>query len=328
MRRTTVFARTLAAGFGALVSLALGQPSPGSQAFDSSPAPRDIDLAALTLRDAADAVAFANRDMQAARAALDAARGLLISAGKRPNPTLTIGGGPGLMGQYSARDADLNANYSQTIERGNKANRDAFARALEAAQLRLKAGDIARTDVVRLRVEGGRSENEVQQARADLAIAREVLAALFAREREAGGIRAIDPWPPSGEAVPPRHRIDDLLEMRPDLRAAAARVRSAEASYELTKAQRTRDVNLAVVTDRNLPANGGTTLQFQVAIPLFINNDYGGDIVRTEAELKTARIELDKLRGSARSEAQRALEQFESMRSQLARFEGQIVPDA
>lgn len=321
-------------------------------------------------------MAFANRDMQAARAALDAARGLLISAGKRPNPTLTIGGGPGLMGQYSARDADLNASYSRTIERGNKralrtdaasaaqdaarlqidntfrqlrlaltaayfglkqeqerfelaqANRDAFARALEAAQLRLKAGDIARTDVVRLRVEGGRSENEVQQARADLAIAREVLAALFAREREAGGIRAIDPWPPSGEAVPPRHRIDDLLEMRPDLRAAAARVRSAEASYELAKAQRTRDVNLAVVTDRNLPANGGTTLQFQVAIPLFINNDYGGDIVRTEAELKTARIELDKLRGSARSEAQRALEQFESMRSQLARFEGQIVPDA
>lgn len=222
------------------------------------------------------------------------------------------------MGQYSARDADLNASYSQTIERGNKralrtdaasaaqdaarlqidntfrqlrlaltaayfglrqeqerfelaqANRDAFARALEAAQLRLKAGDIARTDVVRLRVEGGRSKNEVQQARADLATAREVLAALFAREREAGGIRAIDPWPPSGEAV----------EMRPDLRAAAARVRSAEASDELAKALRTCDVNLAVVTDRNLPANGGTTLQFQVTVPLFLNNDYGGDIAR------------------------------------------------
>ncbi|KDP87188.1 hypothetical protein CF70_002770 [Cupriavidus sp. SK-3] len=328
------------------------------------------------MRTALDLGFSSNRDLQSARATLDAASGVLVSAGKRPNPTLTVGAGPGLLGQYRLRDADVLINYSQLIERGNKrelrteaasraadaarldientfrqlrqalaaayftlkqeqerldvaqANRNAFARTREAAELRLKAGDIARVDVVRLRVEEGRSENELQQARADLAIARAVLATLLARERDAPAIRAIDPWPLPGEGLLRRDRIEELLEARPDIRAAAARVRSGEASFELAKAQRTRDVNVAVVTERNLPANGGTTLGVQLSIPLLIHNDYSGEIVRAQAELRSAQINLDKLRSNARSEVDRALEQFESTRIQLVRFETQIVPDA
>ena len=365
-------------------SLAAGQaelplPSLSGQPGEAVEQERDIaaaKLEALTLREAMN-VAFArNRDVQAARAALDAARGVYISAGKRPNPTLTLGGGPGLIGQYNARDADLLVGYSQPIERGNKrelrsdaagaaqdaarldidngfrqlrlavaatyyalkqeqerfelaqANRDAFAMTLEAAELRLKAGDVARSDLVRLRVEAGRGENEVQQARADLGIARAAIAAVLAREADARSIRVVDPWPIAGAATPWRDRMNDLIEIRSDVRASAARVRSAESSYELAKALRTRDFNLAVTTERNLPANGGTTLQFQVAIPLFVNNDYGGEIVRAEADLKTARINLEKVRGTARFEAERALELFDSARAQLARFESQIGPDA
>lgn len=78
------------------------------------------DLGALTLRAALDLGFSNNRDLQSARATLDAARGVLVSAGKRPNPTLTVGGGPGLLGQYRLRDADVLINYSQLIERGNK----------------------------------------------------------------------------------------------------------------------------------------------------------------------------------------------------------------
>lgn len=209
-----------------------------------------------------------------------------------------------------------------------QANRNAFARTREAAELRLKAGDIARVDLIRLRVEEGRSENELLQARADLAIARVVLATLLARERDALAVRAIDPWPLPGEGLLRRDRIDELLEVRPDIRAAAARVHSAEASFELAKVMRTRDVNVAVVTERNLPANGGTTLGLQLSIPLFINNDYGGEIVRAQAELTSTQINLEKLRGNARSEVDRTLEQFESARVQLVRFETQIVSDA
>lgn len=333
-------------------------------------------LDALTLRDAARAAFSRNRDVQVARAALDAARGVFISAGKRPNPTLTVGGGPGLVGQYGARDADVLVSYSQPLERGNKrelrsdaayaaqeaarldidntfrqlrlaiaaayyglkqeqerlelarANREAFGRTLEAAELRLKLGDISRSDLVRLRVEAGRSENEIESARADLGIARAALAALLAREADARAIRVVDPWPILADSMLWRDRVNDLIEVRPDVRAAAARVRSAEAALELARSLRTRDVNLAVVTERNVPANGGTTLQVQVGIPLFINNDYGGEIVRAEAELRAARINLDKLRGAARFEGQRALEQFDSTRSQLERFERQIAPDA
>jgi len=337
---------------------------------------RDIDLGALTLREALEAALSANRDVQSARAALDAARGVLISAGKRPNPTLTVGGGPGLIGQYALRDADILINYSQPIERGNKrelrteaasaaqdaarleidntlrllrlsltaayfglkqedervqvakANRDAFSRTIEVAELRLKAGDIARSDLVRLRVEAGRSENEMQQAEADATVSRVVLGVLLARERDAPLIRAIDPWPPSSDVVPRRADMEEVLRARPDVRAVAARERSAVAALDLARALRARDVGVAVVTERNLPANGGTTLGVQLSIPLFINNDYGGEIVRAEAELTSARLNLDRVRGSARAEADRAIAQFNSARAQLVRFEGQIGPDA
>ncbi|WP_081862255.1 TolC family protein [Cupriavidus sp. SK-3] len=371
---------------------ALGQPATGVAPFNGAPAihhlasplakpvieaePIDASLGALTLRSAMDAGLAQNRDVQIARAALTAAKGVLVNAGKRPNPTLTVGAGPGLIGRYQPRDADVLINVSQLIERGNKrelrsevaslaadaaqldiedtfrqlrlalanayfalkqaqdfvslaqATRNAFARSREAAELRLKAGDIARVDLIRLRVEEGRSENELLQAHTDLAVAQVMLATLLAREHDASSIRVIDPWPVPGDSMLKSDRIEALMDRRPDISAAIARVHSLEAAFGLAKAQRIRDVNVAVIAERNLPANGGTTLGVQLSMPLFINNDYMGDIVRAEADLTSAKINLEKLRTNVRSDVDRALAQFESARQQLLRFETQMLPDA
>ncbi|KDP85758.1 hypothetical protein CF70_012065 [Cupriavidus sp. SK-3] len=287
-----------------------------------------------------------------------------------------MGAGPGLIGRYQPRDADVLINVSQLIERGNKrelrsevaslaadaaqldiedtfrqlrlalanayfalkqaqdfvslaqATRNAFARSREAAELRLKAGDIARVDLIRLRVEEGRSENELLQAHTDLAVAQVMLATLLAREHDASSIRVIDPWPVPGDSMLKSDRIEALMDRRPDISAAIARVHSLEAAFGLAKAQRIRDVNVAVIAERNLPANGGTTLGVQLSMPLFINNDYMGDIVRAEADLTSAKINLEKLRTNVRSDVDRALAQFESARQQLLRFETQMLPDA
>ncbi|BDB30570.1 TolC family protein (plasmid) [Cupriavidus sp. P-10] len=371
---------------------AIGQPATGATPFNGAPTPFhraspfakpviqaepiDVSLGALTLHNTIDAGLAQNRDVQIARAALTAAKGILVNAGKRPNPMLTVGAGPGLIGRYQPRDADVLVNVSQLVERGNKrelrsevaslaadaaqfdiedifrqvrlalanayfavkqaqdyvnlaqATRNAFARSREAAELRLKAGDIARVDLIRLRVEEGRSENELLQAHTDLAVAQVMLATLLAREQEAPSIRAVDPWPVPGDSMLQSDRIEALVDKRPDIRAAIARVHSLEAAFGLAKAQRIRDVNVAVIAERNLPANGGTTLVVQLSMPIFINNDYFGDIVRAEAELTSAQINLEKLRSNVHADVDRALAQFESARQQLMRFEAQMLPDA
>jgi cobalt-zinc-cadmium efflux system outer membrane protein len=99
-----------------------------------------------------------------------------------------------------------------------------FARSVQAAELRLKAGDLAAADVARIRVDAARAGNDVTAAAADEARARLSLAVLMGAEAEPG-LRATSPWPAAGEsgAVAP-----DALERRPDVRAAAARVEAAD----------------------------------------------------------------------------------------------------
>jgi outer membrane protein, heavy metal efflux system len=107
-------------------------------------------LEALTLRAATALVAERNRDVQAARRALDAARADTIAAGARPNPNLTLGIGqinPQVgIGPGGPRDKQVDAlvRLDQIIERGGKRElRVDAARKLEEAS----AADVA--DVLR-----------------------------------------------------------------------------------------------------------------------------------------------------------------------------------
>lgn len=208
-----------------------------------------------------------------------------------------------------------------------EANAEAFARSVEAAEKRLKAGDIATSDLVRLRVEAGRSQNELRLARADMEGDRVVLAVILAREHQATDVRAVDPWPRL-DAVPLPVQIEQRIAQRADIRAAAARVQSAQAASRLALAQRVRDVGVGVFADQNRPSNNGLTFGVQLSVPLFINNYFAGDILRASAELQAAQIALDRLQANALSEVNRALVAFQSASDRLGRFENQILPDA
>lgn len=92
-------------------------------------------LDALTLRDVLAAVAVRNRDVQAARRALDATRADVDAAAARPNPTVTLGSGFINPQNGLGRAAKpLNARVDQVIERGGKRDlRIGAARAFVAA---------------------------------------------------------------------------------------------------------------------------------------------------------------------------------------------------
>jgi cobalt-zinc-cadmium efflux system outer membrane protein len=224
-----------------LLALALAQPLGASA--------QEVDLTSLTLKQAEALLQTKNRELQAARRAVEAAGAGTLAAGAHPNPTLSLGvsqinlkEGVG-SGSYSDKIVDSNVRIDQVIERGDKRDlRLANARSLEsasnadlsdvgrqqrlalrsayydllfaqdkvdiardtislfegsvrAAELRLKAGDIAQADVARLRVDALRAQNDARAAEADQRRAQLALAYMIGAEGNAIGIRAVDPWP-------------------------------------------------------------------------------------------------------------------------------------
>src|SRR6266436_8897962 len=247
---------------------------------------QSADLGALTLAQSEQLLRSRNRELQAARRALEAAQANTLSAGARPNPTLSLGVGTinpsaGVgNGPWRDRTVDSSIRIDQVIERGDRRElRVANARSLEsasaedfsdtfrqqrlalraayydlllsqdkvdiardttllfegslrAAELRLKAGDIARADVARLRVDALRAQNDARAAEADRRRAQLALAYLIGAEAQAAVIHAADPWPPA-TAVEATDGTDELIERRPDVRAARKRVEAAQSAREL-----------------------------------------------------------------------------------------------
>src|SRR5712692_8613167 len=203
----------------------------------AAPAPaafgQPADLGALTLAQAEQLLRSRNRELQAARRAVEAAQANTLTAGARPNPTLSLGVGAinpsaGVgSGPWRDRTMDSSIRIDQVIERGDRRElRVANARSLEtasaedfsdtfrqqrlalraayydlllaqdkvdiardttllfegslrAAELRLKAGDIATADVSRLRVDALRAQNDARAAEAERRRAQLVLAYLI-----------------------------------------------------------------------------------------------------------------------------------------------------
>ena len=96
---------------------------------------------------------------------------------------------------------------------------------LQAADLRLKAGDIASSDVARIRVDALRAQNDAGAAEADRRRAQLALAYLIGTEHHADLLKATDAWPAPQPAA--AADLDELIERRPDVRAARSRIEAA-----------------------------------------------------------------------------------------------------
>src|SRR5204862_8270861 len=116
-----------------------------------------------------------------------------------------------------------------------------FCKSSGGVAQRQKAGDIARSDVARIRVDALRAENDARIAQSDLQKARAALAYVIGAERDAGRIRAADSWPELAAAAD-AVEIDRALSGRADVQAASARIAAADKNRELARALRTRDI--------------------------------------------------------------------------------------
>jgi len=347
------------------------------------------DLANLSLSVADALLLQKNRELQAARRAVEAAQASTLTAGARPNPNLSVGvasinpqvgvGGGGLRDKI----IDSSIRIDQLVERGNKLElrvstakkletasgedladvlrqlrlalrggyydlllaqdrlaisaetTELYQRSLHAAELRLKAGDIASSDVARIRVDALRAQNDARGAEADRQRAQLALAYLIGAENRANEIKATDAWPTPQTTL--AADLDQFIERRPDVRAARTRVEATATALDLAKSLRTRDLTLGAQFD-HYPVNPlyaatsgagtGNTWGVFASVPLFTRYYFEGEIRSAEVAYDAAADNLERTRALARSEIARARADVAAAAERLARYRDSMLAEA
>ncbi|WP_189941557.1 TolC family protein [Sulfuriferula thiophila] len=198
--------------------------------------------------------------------------------------------------------------------------------AQKKAELRLSAGDIAAAEVARIRVDTLRAQNDAEQAVADAANARIALAYLLGLDNQAAQIQVEADWPATSD-INTAADFDSLIARRADVQAAQARVDAARQFKELIRAQRTRDISVGAQVE-HYPGATENTVGLGISFPLFLGNNFEGDIRNAEITLSSAEDNLERVRALALSELNRTRAALLNSQARLLRYQTSLLPAA
>jgi outer membrane protein, heavy metal efflux system len=209
-------------------------------------------------------------------------------------------------------------------------NVDLYDKTLQAAEFRLKAGDVASADVARIRVDALRGKNDLRQAQAGLQKAQALLAYLIGRDQDAAALYVADPWPTPG-AESAVHEGDSWLTERSDIRAAEVRMQQAQDARKLAESLKTRDLTWSLAYQHfpgQEPGSGPDTVGATVSIPLFTNYQYEGEAARAEVDYNAANDAREQVKAAALAEMRSAKADLEAAIDKNRRFDQNILTEA
>ena len=201
-----------------------------------------------------------------------------------------------------------------------------FQKSMDALTIRLKAGDVAAVDVSRMNVDALRARNDARSAQAEVEKSQSTLAYLIGADREAARLRAADAWPALEKLV--LQTADALIEGRPDVQAALARVAAAGKSRDLARALRTRDITAGVQVERFPGNDPRNSAGLSVSVPLFTRYYYDGEIRRAESDFDAAQDNLQRLRALAAAEIRKAASDVSSSAERVQRLRDLLLAAA
>lgn len=245
----------------------------------------------------------------------------------------------------AAAEADVDeATYQQQLAAGNAfydllgaQERIVEVTSIErgAAQLsstatrRVQAGDLPQQEASRTAVEAQRSGVELHAAELDRDRAQIALAQLLGATMPVRGRIAGNDWPtlaPMADACN-AYDTDAIVDARPDVRAAQARVAAMSAALDNARALRSSDVTWGVSLER-YPGTSNRLVELRASIPLQIGYRAEGEIGRAEAMYVQSQDALDKTRNDARLELQRLRAEADANARRLQTFERDILGGA
>lgn len=203
------------------------------------------------------------------------------------------------------------------------------------AEKRKQLGDIAGADTARIRVDALRGENDVRQSTADLLRAQTNLTAILGLRVNPGSIFAIDEWPAATLASEENYLSDvtQLIEKRPDVLSAKAKLEAAITARKLAIALKTRDLSVGLqfehypITQSN-QLGSGKSLGISLQIPIFIHHEFQGEIHAAEASVDAATETLEKIKDAAKNDLILVLESARASQEIVQRFQIELLSAA
>ncbi|MDD0811085.1 TolC family protein [Curvibacter sp. RS43] len=191
------------------------------------------------------------------------------------------------------------------------------------AARRVQAGDLAAQDAARIEIEAQRAQSDVQLAELDR---QRAAAALNQVLGLSGAPRAATDWPAAG-SVSTQIDLGAVVEARADVRAALARVQSAQAAVDNAQALTRSDITWGASMD-HYPGTSTRLLELRLQMPLQANYSYQGEIARALANLNQARNALDRTRLAAQLELQGLQQALLTAEGRAQRYDSDILPRA
>jgi len=223
------------------------------------------------------------------------------------------------------------AQQSEKIQASNIA---LYEKTLQAAELRLKAGDIAFSDVARIRIDVLRAKNDWRQSIANRQKAQANLAYLIGKEKQANSIVASDSWTSAYASSADSDnslQLENKLNQRADILAAEARTQQADENRRLANALKSRNIDVGIQYQHfpgQGPAAGDNTVGAFVTIPLFTNYQYQGEVARAEVDFNAAEDAKEHARAVAIGEISRARADLSAAMEKVQRFDEQMLREA
>ena len=193
------------------------------------------------------------------------------------------------------------------------------------ADARLKAGDISLVDKSQIEIEAEKLELDASSASNSLAVAKISVEVLLGIKQPTGDWQPVDTIEDlTRENFHPNER--GSLAQRPDMAAAEADVKKAEAEVKLQKAIRLPDPTLQLSYEHQPPGDPSHSIGIGLSFPLPLWNRNRGAILVAEAAREKSRIQALKLEAEIAAEVTIAQRNYENASKRLQRQTLEIEP--
>jgi outer membrane protein, heavy metal efflux system len=319
----------------------------------------------LSLAELVAAGVLHNPALEVARARVDSAHGERAIAGGLPNPALQVipntpfqysvgialDVGPQRM--YRVRSADfgttaarfdladvtrnvtfsLRAAYfdlllADSLRAIARSDRDALVRVVAADSARFRAGDAPQRDLARSRLELAHAEATLADRASASRSARVALQLLLGAPHPDTTFEVAGSLQYAPIDVQESELTAIARATRPDVAAAAERVKASDASQSLARATLLPVPGVALVYQPRAPFGTGSRFAPALSLSVPLLYPYSGERTRAAAGVKQAQIAESSTRAQAESDVGLALADFHSARERLSRYERGLLADA
>ncbi|MFZ5995905.1 MAG: TolC family protein [Nitrospirota bacterium] len=188
--------------------------------------------------------------------------------------------------------------YLKENETSLKGILDTFSDVRQKTEERLKAGDVAEVELLKLSNEGKRFSRALESLKAEISAETRKLAVMLNISMDDVALK--DSLVPAPFGYSRDELTARAMEKRGDIKAASAQIDAAGAALTLSKKDAVSPIEIEAGYKRRTGGFNGFAFGVSIPLPLFNRNQ--GGITAAKAELEAERINLEQLKKKAASE--------------------------